>query len=349
MKIQYVDKQGVEAILKLLKNKISSIVDAVVFRGTVNSVADLPSLSDADIKPGDMYTVLTESQTTADFVEGAGETIDPYTEVVVVNQGTVLNPEYKWYVLGNVFTTKDKISYGQSLPNMPYDGMLFFYMGPDITTPGNELYSNSFYAYNESENTWDYLWTLGDKIWRGTQAEWDALSADEKDKYEQAEIIGLDNNGVVYVVDRIEAGNMNPVTSNAVSKIGTVYTKSITVTDMFPPLASDDSPNRRTIISLPVPAGVYLVTVYGRAGDVDCPNCNAAWPILNKSIQWCAGYVINSTETGNFKNMRYFNYNNTAIVTKETAGDIVLEEYFEGAVPEHYYGLMMSAVQLKAL
>ena len=219
MKIQYVDKQGVEAILKLLKNKISSIVDAVVFRGTVNSVADLPSLSDADVKPGDMYTVLTESQTTADFVEGAGETIDPYTEVVVVNQGTVLNPEYKWYVLGNVFTTKDKISYGQSLPNMPYDGMLFFYMGPDVTTPGNELYSNSFYAYNESENTWDYLWTLGDKIWRGTQAEWDALSADEKDKYEQAEIIGLDNNGVVYVVDKIEAGNMNPVTSNAVAKM----------------------------------------------------------------------------------------------------------------------------------
>lgn len=224
MKIQYIDKQGVEAILKLLKNKISSIVDAVVFRGTVNSVADLPSLSDADVKPGDMYTVLTESQTTADFVEGAGETIDPYIEVVVVNQGTVLNPEYKWYVLGNVFTTKDKISYGQSLPNMPYDGMLFFYMGPDVTTPGNELYSNSFYAYNESENTWDYLWTLGDKIWRGTQAEWDALSVAEKDKYEQAEIIGLDNNGVVYVVDRIEAGNMNPVTSNAVAGIQPIST-----------------------------------------------------------------------------------------------------------------------------
>ena len=230
MKIQYVDKQGVETILKLLKNKISSIVDAVVFRGTVNSVADLPSLSDADIKPGDMYTVLTESTTTADFVEGAGETIDPYTEVVVVNQGTVLNPEYKWYVLGNVFTQKDKISYGQSLPNMPYDGMLFFYMGPDVTTAGNELYSNSFYAYNESENTWDYLWTLDDKIWRGTQEEWDALSAAEKDKYEQAEIIGLDNNGVVYVVDRIEAGNMNPVTSNAVAKHALDWTNAVDIT-----------------------------------------------------------------------------------------------------------------------
>lgn len=219
MKTQYLDKQGLETVLKLLKNKISSIVDAVVFRGTVANVAALPSLSDPDIKPGDMYTVLNESTTTADFVEGAGNTIDPYTEVVVVNQGTVTNPEYKWYVLGNVFTQKDKISYGQSLPNMPYDGMLFFYMGPDVTTAGNELYSNSFYAYNESENTWDYLWTLEDKIWRGTQAEWDALSADEKDKYEQAEIIGLDNNGVVYVADKVESGNMNPVTSNAVAKV----------------------------------------------------------------------------------------------------------------------------------
>lgn len=218
MKIQYVDKQGVETILKLLKNKISSIVDAVIFRGTVTSVAELPALSDPDVKPGDMYTVLTESQTTADFVEGAGETIDPYTEVVVVNQGTVLNPEYKWYVLGNVFTTKDKISYGQSLPNMPYDGMLFFYMGPDVATAGNELYSNSFYAYDESDNSWNFLWKLDDKIWRGTQEEWDALSAAEKDKYEQAEIIGLDNNGVVYVADKVESGNMNPVTSNAVAK-----------------------------------------------------------------------------------------------------------------------------------
>lgn len=255
MKIHYLDKQGLETVLKLLKNKISSIVDAVVFRGTVANVATLPSLSDTDVKPGDMYTVLNESTTTADFVEGAGKTIDPYTEVVVVNQGTVLSPEYKWYVLGNVFTQKDKISYGQALPNMPYDGMLFFYMGPDVTTAGNELYSNSFYAYNESENTWDYLWTLSDKIWRGTQAEWDALSAAEKDRYEQAEIIGLDNNGVVYVVDRVESGNMNPVTSNAVAKAITAVGQS--KTGSFPATTSTGILNSSCILT----EGKWLVLV----------------------------------------------------------------------------------------
>ena len=45
------------------------------------------------------------------------------------------------------------------------------------------------------------------KIWHGTQEEWDALSSDEKDKYDQAEI--EDISGVAAV-------DMNPVTSNAV-------------------------------------------------------------------------------------------------------------------------------------
>lgn len=73
--------------------------------------------------------------------------------------------------------------------------------------------------YLDEYGTEKVLKKIKNQIWRGTQAEWDALSAAEKDKYEQAEIIGLDNNGVVYVVDRIEAGNMNPVTSNAVAGI----------------------------------------------------------------------------------------------------------------------------------
>lgn len=53
------------------------------------------------------------------------------------------------------------------------------------------------------------------KIWHGTQDEWDALSAEEKDKYDQAEI--EDQNGIA-AVDKIEDGNMNPVTSNAVAE-----------------------------------------------------------------------------------------------------------------------------------
>ena len=82
--------------------------------------------------------------------------------------------------------------------------------------------------YLDDHGTETVLKKIKNQIWRGTQAEWDALSAAEKDKYEQAEIIGLDNNGVVYVVDRIEAGNMNPVTSDAVAEALAVVDSPIT-------------------------------------------------------------------------------------------------------------------------
>lgn len=56
------------------------------------------------------------------------------------------------------------------------------------------------------------------KIWHGTLAEWEALSAAEKAEYDQAEVID-EYTGVPVVVDKIEAGNLNPVTSNAVAGI----------------------------------------------------------------------------------------------------------------------------------
>lgn len=58
------------------------------------------------------------------------------------------------------------------------------------------------------------------KTWHGTRTEWDALDEEEKDKWEQAEIEeedGNNGNGVVYVADKVEKGNYNPVTSNAVA------------------------------------------------------------------------------------------------------------------------------------
>ena len=54
------------------------------------------------------------------------------------------------------------------------------------------------------------------KIWHGTQAEWEVLSATEKAKYDQAEVID-EYTGVPVVVDKVESGNLNPVTSNAVA------------------------------------------------------------------------------------------------------------------------------------
>lgn len=55
------------------------------------------------------------------------------------------------------------------------------------------------------------------KIWHGTLAEWEALSTAEKAEYDQAEVID-EYTGVPVVVDKVEAGNLNPVTSNAVAE-----------------------------------------------------------------------------------------------------------------------------------
>lgn len=130
---QYLDKAGLKEVLEKLKEKFAE-VDAVIFRGGVADVAGLPGLSSAGIKAGDMYTIQNEDVTTADFVEGAGKTIDPYSEVVVVNQGTATAPVYKWYVLGNVFTIKDKTSFGTTFPAAPFNEQAFLYTGPNTFT-----------------------------------------------------------------------------------------------------------------------------------------------------------------------------------------------------------------------
>jgi hypothetical protein len=70
-----------------------------------------------------------------------------------------------------------------------------------------------FYAGSEDDQATYKLG--GSDIFTGTQAEWDALSAAEKNEYSQANI--TDTSSTVFIpVDTIADGNMNPVTSNAV-------------------------------------------------------------------------------------------------------------------------------------
>ena len=127
---QYLDKAGLKEVLEKLKEKFADI-EALVFQGVVQDVASLPSLSCAGMRAGLLYTIQDEDVTTADFVEGAGKTIDPWSEVVTVNVGTAAVPSYKWYVLGNVFTIKDKVSFGTAFPAAPFDGQAFLYLGAD--------------------------------------------------------------------------------------------------------------------------------------------------------------------------------------------------------------------------
>lgn len=74
----------------------------------------------------------------------------------------------------------------------------------------------------------ELLRSLFKRTWHGTRSEWDALSEEEKDKWEQAEIEEEDNNngnGVVFVADKVEKGNYNPVTSNAVAALDEAMTR----------------------------------------------------------------------------------------------------------------------------
>ena len=71
-------------------------------------------------------------------------------------------------------------------------------------------------------------------IFHGSQDEWDALSAAEQDKYDQAEIED-EGTGGIYAVDKVEDDNMNAVTSNAVyelSAIGDWVDVSSTIVDL---------------------------------------------------------------------------------------------------------------------
>lgn len=69
-------------------------------------------------------------------------------------------------------------------------------------------------------------------IFHGAQDEWDALSAAEQDKYDQAEIED-EGTGGIYAVDKVEDGNMNAVTSNAVyDAIHTITSGTVTTTGL---------------------------------------------------------------------------------------------------------------------
>lgn len=55
------------------------------------------------------------------------------------------------------------------------------------------------------------------KEWIGTRADWDLLSATDKAHYDKVSFIDDTADGGAVVVDEVTAGNLNPVTSNAVA------------------------------------------------------------------------------------------------------------------------------------
>lgn len=187
---QYLDKAGLKEVLTKLKEKFASI-DAVTFKDAVANVAALPALSDA--KAGWMYTITSEDITTVDFVEGDGKTIDPYSEVVCVNKGTESVPVLKWFVMGNVFSLKDKVSFGETLPVTPFDKQAFCYTGENT-------YKYTAATPSGTENPAAYSWyeKTGDTYTLSVD-----VSVDPGKTYYEREDDKI--KGIIYVYDAAES------------------------------------------------------------------------------------------------------------------------------------------------
>ena len=187
---QYLDKAGLKEVLKKLKEKFASI-NAIVFKDAVANVAALPALSGA--KAGWMYTITSEDTTTADFVEGDGKTIDPYSEVVCVNKGTESVPVLKWFVMGNVFSLKDKVSFGETLPVTPFDKQAFCYTGENT-------YKYTAATPSGTENPSAYSWyeKVGENYTPSTDT-----SVDPGKTYYEREDDKI--KGIIYVYDAAES------------------------------------------------------------------------------------------------------------------------------------------------
>ena len=121
------------------------------------------------------------------------------------------------------------------------------------------------------------------KIWHGTLAEWEALSAAEKAKYDQAEVID-EYTGVPVVVDKVESGNLNPVTSNAVANALTAVGQAKIGT--FPAITTTGNHNSNMVLT----EGTWLVEL----------SCLCHITLLSGDV----GISINGTNFG-FRRFRY--------------------------------------------
>ena len=170
---QYLDYEGLQRLVFNMNKKYAPI-SAIVFKGSVEDIAHLPSL--ANQKAGWMYDV-----TTSDFVEGAGHLLangenvaavevllGTYTEVTPVagddpkakgwyelddsnyvlsqDRAVVSGKTYytadtvmKWDILGGLFDIYDRyLEFGTEFPVDPDDGRLLLYMG-DTVSEFNEV------------------------------------------------------------------------------------------------------------------------------------------------------------------------------------------------------------------
>lgn len=124
---KYLNLEGLREFLRKTDERYASI-QALVYKGVKANIAALPTVADEAI--GNMYTVTEGGETTSDFVEGAGKTLQDGENVVAVNTGTDADPIMKWDILGGVFDFTDRLQFGDTMPSTDLvDGRVFMYLG----------------------------------------------------------------------------------------------------------------------------------------------------------------------------------------------------------------------------
>ena len=198
---KYLDYEGLQVYTELIKSNFAQ-QGALVFKGTVAAVSGLPALTGASAAHigdvymtgasaahiGDVYMFSADATTSADFVEGAGQPINEYDEVVCVNVGTEQSPTLKWEILGPVFDVSDRLQFGNALPANPSNGQTFLYMG-------NTTYTYSSVTPEGSENPQEEGWYVSDGA-GGYTATSDTSVQSGTTYYERAEQYV---HGVIYV------------------------------------------------------------------------------------------------------------------------------------------------------
>lgn len=130
---KFLDYDGLVELVEKIKEKYAPI-QALTFKSTVATISSLPTVAGVDV--GSVYNITTGGETTADFVEGAGETLQDGENVVAVNIGTDDDPVMKWDILGGIFEIEDRLQFGNTMPASPENNQTFLYMG------------NTTYVYN---------------------------------------------------------------------------------------------------------------------------------------------------------------------------------------------------------
>lgn len=168
---EYLNEVGTKHLIDRVKELINDI-GHVVQKGVVADVAHLPALS--GLKEGWMYEIQAEGQTTADFVEGAGERIAPHSEVMVVDTSTTTTPVLKWAVIGPIFDVSDRLQFGDTFPASPVNNQTFLYMGEttytytyDAVTPEGTENPNEEGWY-VSDGSGGYVLTSDTEVQSGT-------------------------------------------------------------------------------------------------------------------------------------------------------------------------------------